>query len=98
MLISKQNQPMTSSTGTSSMASQPSGTMKRTFSGILLQAKAKARKAIGVRINRLTTPGRLASRNGASHRPARKPRITVGSASISSMIGLTLRRMAGAMK
>jgi hypothetical protein len=46
----------------------------------------------------LSTAVRLASTSGASHSPARKPRITVGSAAMISMPGLTMRRIAGAMK
>ncbi len=52
----------------------------------------------GISNSRLKMPGRWFSRNGARNRPAKKPRITVGSASISSMIGLTLLRSLGAMK
>ena len=34
---------------------------------------------------------------GANHKPAKKPKITVGNAPMSSMVGFTLRRSAGAM-
>ncbi len=49
-------------------------------------------------ISRLKIPGRCPSTYGARNRPAKKPRITVGIASINSITGLTLRRMPGAMK
>ncbi|MOA33279.1 hypothetical protein D3C78_1545630 [compost metagenome] len=92
------NQPVSRMTGIRIADSQPSGTRRRIDSGRRLQAKPATRMPIGISRNRLNTPGRWPSRYGARNRPAKKPRITVGIASISSITGLTLRRMPGAMK
>jgi hypothetical protein len=54
--------------------------------------------AIGTNRKNSSTLTNSDSMSGASHRPARKPRITVGSAPISSMAGLTISRMRGRMK
>ena len=43
-------------------------------------------------------PTVVRSTSGASHRPARNPITTEGSAAMISTIGLTNRRMAGAAK
>ncbi|MOA18011.1 hypothetical protein D3C78_1382960 [compost metagenome] len=97
-LMYRANQPVNRITGIRIAASQPSGTRRRSDSGRRLQAKPATRTPSGINRNRLNTPGRCPSRNGARNRPAKKPRITVGIASISSITGLTLRRMPGAMK
>ncbi|MNV55740.1 hypothetical protein D3C71_1479820 [compost metagenome] len=44
------------------------------------------------------TPGSAPSMMGASHRPARKPRMTVGSAAMISTVGLTYLRRPADMK
>ncbi|MCY1450027.1 hypothetical protein D9M71_668040 [compost metagenome] len=97
-LMVRANQPVNRMTGIRIAASQPSGTRRRIDSGSRLQKKPASRIPIGISRNRLNTPGRWPSRYGARNRPAKKPRITVGIASISSITGLTLRRMPGAMK
>ncbi|MNO03783.1 hypothetical protein D3C76_1793180 [compost metagenome] len=53
---------------------------------------------IGSRISSSITPGSEPSMMGASQRPARKPRITVGSAAMISTVGLTYLRSPADMK
>jgi len=97
-LMYSDNQPTNRITGISSALSQPSGTFRRIDSGRRLKVKPATRMPIGNSISRLKMPGRCPSTYGARNRPAKNPRITVGIASISSITGLTLRRMPGAMK
>ncbi|CSI51101.1 Uncharacterised protein [Vibrio cholerae] len=52
----------------------------------------------GNKIISANTAGKWLSTNGANHSPARKPIITVGRASINSMVGFTTRRIEGVIK
>lgn len=97
-LMYSDSQPTNRITGIRIALSQPSGTFRRIDSGRRLKTKPATRMPIGRSISRLKIAGKCPSTYGARNRPAKKPRITVGIASISSITGLTLRRMPGAMK
>ena len=92
------NHPSTTTSGTKTTTCQPSGIRSRMRSGNCAQAKAKVTIPSGIISSTANTPGRWVSIKGARNKPAKKPKITVGSASISSITGLIFRRTAGAIK
>jgi len=66
--------------------------------GARLQTKPNIGIDSGKNSRTRNMPGRLVSMNGASHSPARKPRITEGSAASTSTVGFTTWRISGDMK
>src|SRR5690554_2838200 len=95
---SNENQPTNATTGTNINAARPSVKRLRHAFGSNVLAAANATIARGTRIMVATNPGRYSSISGANHRPAKKPKMTVGKASIISTVGLTTLRTPGDMK
>jgi len=85
-------------TGISNRDSHPSGKICFKVFGILGQIKAIKIVLKGIANILKKNPARFFSTKGANHRPAKKPNITVGNASIISIVGLTTRLIAGAIK
>ena len=85
-------------TGNNNAACQPAGTIAVMEDGNLDQTNANTKVLIGIIITTRNTADKLPSISGASQRPARKPRITVGSACIISMSGLIFCWRAPAIK
>jgi len=85
-------------TGINNNASAPSGMKRRQPTGRRNQAKAATMVRSGRSSKDRKIPMSSRSTSGASHRPARKPRMTVGSAAITSIDGLTIARSGGDMK
>src|SRR5690625_1268050 len=93
------NQPTSMTTGTSSAASQPAGIRLLSASGSSrIHINPATINAKGMRNSIENTAGRWLSTNGANQSPAKKPRITVGTASMISMDGLTTCRNRGDIK
>src|SRR5690625_5561055 len=76
------NQPTSMTTGTSSAASQPAGIRLLSAAGSSrIHTNPAMINAKGMRNSIENTAGRWLSTNGANQSPAKKPRITVGTAS-----------------
>src|SRR5690606_19960132 len=86
---SNENQPTNATTGNSTNAARPSVKRLRQPFGNTLLSAANSTMASGTRTIVATIPGKYCSIIGANQSPAKKPKITVGNASIISTVGFT---------
>ena len=77
--------------------SAPGRRRLRNASGSRRQPHAPPRVTSGRQTAIRKTAGTMSATNGASHRPAKKPSTTLGSAAMTSTDGLTTLRSAGCM-